>query len=229
MLNLPKCVVKQASTYIVSELVSLLPEGVPLVSVLENGILKVKPGTGAEGEHFVGFSQNRHSAPEYAPLYEKFTIPGAGPYTQKLSKRPYGTDYGFTIGGAGATVITSGVPTAGQVLVDADGNLTFAAGDAGKKVGVLYRFPLTQTEAAFMFGYDVQFMRMPGVETTVIEVGRVYTTEYVLADDWAAPNARVYLTEDALLTTDDASGVFVGVIAALPSVADGFLGVDISI
>lgn len=229
MLNLPKCVVKQASTVPVSELVSLLPEGTPLVHVLENGIGKAKLGTGTAGEHFIGFAQNRVSAPEYAALPEKFTIPGAAPYTLKLSKRPYGTDRGVTIAGAQATVITTGTPVSGEVLIDTDGNMTFAAADAGKKFEILYRFALTATEAAFMMGYDVQFMRIPNVETTVIEVGKVYTDQYVLADNWAAPDAKAYLNDENLLTTDDASGIFVGFIIGLPSMNEGFLGVEISV
>jgi len=229
MLNLPKCVVKQASTVKVSELVSRLEEGVFLVATLEDGILKATPSTGVANEAFVGVSQNRVSAPEYAPIYEEFTIPGSAPYTLKLSKLPYGTDRGLFIAGEEANVITTGSPAAaGDVLLDANGNLTFHSADAGKKVSTLYRYALTQTEAGFMFGGDlVPFVRIPQVETTVIEVGRVFTDHYVLGDDWAN-STYAYLGADGRLTTTT-TGTKVGVVSGLPSVSDGFLGVDISV
>lgn len=231
MLHLAKCTVKQASTRKVSETVTILEEGVALVRVMEDGVMKVKPSTGEEGEIFLGFSQNRYTAGQYAPIVEEFTIPGSAPYTLQLSKTPYEVvaNSAFYIDGVIATKITTGVPTTGQVLVASTGALTFAAADAGKVVSAVYRYVLTQTEAAYLFGYDlVPFTRQSFVQTSTIEVGEVFTDHYVASDDWASAT-HAYLGEDGKLTTDDTTGTLVGTVSATPAAGAGFLGVDISI
>lgn len=230
MINLPKCVVKQASTYKVGSVVSRLEEGTALVSYLEDGVRVVGPSTGVAGEIFQGFAQNRFNAPEYAIMFEELSVPGAAPYTVKLSRVPYGdaTNRHFTINGAPAA-IASGAPAAGQVGVAADGTLTFNSADTGKAVTALYRYALTQSEAVLLFGGEyVPFTRSAEVQTTSIEVGIVHTDKYVVGDDWAAAGALAYLAANGMVTTDD-TGTKIGNIVALPSVSGGFLGVEISI
>ncbi len=227
MLDLAKCIIKQASTRKVAETVSVLEEGVPLVRVIEDGIMKVQPCTGVADEIFIGFSQNRHTAPSEAPIVEEFTIPGTSPYTLQTSKVPltFATASAFYIDDVAATIITTGTPTTGQVLVTATGGLTFATADAGKAVRVVYRYALSQAEAAYLFGNDIPFVRHPMVETTVVEVGVVFTDRYDPADDWASAD-KAYLGADGLLTTDDTTGTFAGMVYAIPAVGNGFLGIE---
>lgn len=227
MLNLAKCIIKQASTRKVAETVSVLEEGVPLVRVMEDGVMKVAPCTGDADEIFIGYSQNRHTAPSEAPIVEEFTIPGTSPYTLQTSKLPltFATAATIYINGTAATILTSGSPTTGQVLVTTTGGLTFAAADAGKSVSVVYRYALSQAEAAYMFGNDIPFVRHPMVETTVVEVGVVYTDRYDPADDWAGAD-KAYLGADGVLTTDDTTGTFAGFVVAAPAVGNGFLGIE---
>jgi hypothetical protein len=227
MLNLPKCIIKQASTRKVAETVSVLEEGVPLVRVMEDGVMKVTPCTGVADEYFLGYSQNRHTAPSEAPIVEEFTIPGTAPHTLQTSKVPltFATASAIYIDGTLADILTTGTPLTGDVLVTAGGALTFAAADAGKSVQVLYRYAISQAEAAFMFGNDIPFVRHPMVETTIIEVGVVFTDRYNPADDWASAD-KAYLGADGLLTTDDTTGTFAGVVYATPAAGNGFLGID---
>lgn len=229
MLNLPKSIVKQASTFAIASTVTVLPEGTALTSVLEDGNIVVLPTEGEVDEDFRGFAQSKFVTPESAVNTEKFSAPGASPYQTRLGKTPMAASATFYIDGTLATVVTTGTPTTGQVLVGAAGLLTFAAADAGKEVVALYRYQLTQTEAAFLFGFDnVPFTRQAEVQLSVIEVGLVFTDSYVITDDWANA-AWAYTGVDGVVTTDDASGVKVGRVAGLPTANDGFLGLEISV
>lgn len=228
MLNLPKCVIKQASHQKVAASIAVLDQGYALVSVIEDGVLKVELSTGVADEDFRGFSQNKFQNPQYAVNTQEFSAPGATPYVYNLAKTPFGVEYNFYIAGTQAVVVTTGTPTTGQVKVEANGKLTFAAADAGKDVKAVYRYQLTQAEAIFLFGNDpVPFVRQEEVQTSIVEVGLVFTDAYVISDDWATAK-YAYLAADGLLTTDD-TGTRVGPVAGLPYANEGFLGVEISV
>lgn len=227
MLNLPKCIVKQSSVYPISASVLTLAEGVPLVAILENGNRVLTPCTGIANEYFAGFSENRFQQPQFAPMVEDFTIPGASPYTHQLVKVPSSADRSIYIAGVKATVVSSG-PTTGQIAISAGGLITFAAADAGKAARAIYRYALTQTEAILLFGSDaVPFLRIAQLQTSVFEVGTIFTDQYLMGDDWGS-SQYAYLGANGLLTTDD-TGAKIGPVIGLPGFNNGYLGVEISI
>lgn len=229
MLKLEKCVIKQASTIKVDPEINILEEGVGLVRKMLNGEVVAALPTGDVDEVFIGYSQNRHTAPATAIGTKTFSIPSAAPYRVNLGRAIVGGELGVYIDGVIATKITTGTPTTGQVLYTTAGELTFAAADAGKIADTKWRYSLTQVEANLLFGTDlVSFVRLPEVATSLIEVGLVVTDRYELGDDWN--NAvYAYLGEDGILTTDDSAGPKAGYVSLLPSAAEGFLGVEISV
>lgn len=227
MLKLDKCVIKQASASPISVEINNLEEGAILVAKMENGVAVAARSTGAADEDFIGVSQNRYAMPSSAILPGEATIPGSAPYTVNLGRMIKNTETGVMINGVAADVVT-GSPAAGEVQISAAGVLTFASADAGKKISYLARYDLTQVEANLLFGSDlVSFSRLPDVQTSIIEVGLVVSDNYNADEDWA--NAQyAYAGPNGKLTTDD-TGAKVGRVALLPSAADGFLGVEISV
>lgn len=227
MLKLDKCIVKQASAYQISEEINSLPEGTVLVAKLENGVAVAAISTGAAGEDFIGISQNRYAMPSNAVLSGSATIPGSAPYSVNLGRAIILGEVGVEIAGAIAEVVTA-APAAGEVQVLANGQLNFAAADQGKKISYRARYNLTQVEANLLFGSDlVSFNRLPDVQTTAIEVGLIVTDNYNVDEDWSSAQ-YAYAGVGGVLTTDD-TGAMVGRVAMLPHVADGFLGVEISV
>ena len=165
--------------------------------------------------------------PSTALLQGEATIPSSSPYQVKLGRAIDPLETAVRINDVAATVVTA-APAAGEVRILADGTLIFASADSGKKISYRARYNLTQVEANLLFGSDlVSFSRLPDVETSVIEVGLIVTDNYNADEAWEDAQ-YAYCGANGKLTTDD-TGAKVGRVAVLPSAAEGFLGVEISV
>lgn len=227
-LKLEKCVIKQDSTIGISSDITVLEEGVALVRAMENGALVAAISSGDVDEVFIGFSMNRHITPGSTVALLTATIPTTAPYTIDLGRAVLNGEVAVYFGNTIAD-IAAGAPAAGEYGLSGS-VLTFAAADAGKTVSIRYRYALTQVEANLLFGSDITgaFNRMAEVNSSLIEVGLVVTDKYAVNDDWNTA-VYAYAGADGILTTDDTAGPKVGYVALLPSAADGFLGVEISV
>lgn len=199
-----------------------IEEGTALVAVLENGKLVAKPSAGVAGEKFVGVAANRHSTPAQANGTFATIVPGTAPYTISLAKTPINAA-AVAVYINGVMAVQNAAPTTGQYSV-VGGVLTFAAADAGKSVTVIYRYALTQAEAALLFGSEPVTMNLAaGVQTTAIDTGVVYVDNFDIATDWATVSA-VKLGANGTFTGAGAGETINALVAELPAVSGGYLG-----
>lgn len=189
MLDLNKSTLIETIQHAVATGVNRMEEGMALVAVLENGKMKVKPATGAAGEHLVGVSIARAAMPTIAPRIEDLVVPATGPYTVNLGRTPAGvvgatvlvnasTRTNLTAAGAADTTHFS---RSGQVV-------TFDASFAGKTVQMRYSNDVSTKEATLLYGFDafvsVDLALAPVIG--VIREGIIYTSCYDPLVDWDA-------------------------------------------
>jgi hypothetical protein len=225
MLKIDKCEIIETSHSPVSSLVSRLEEGTPLVYVMENGKAKVKGCTGAAGEKFAGVSQSRHTTPSVAVAVVSTKVPAVAPYEIELVDTPKSGDApGVTINGVAAAVGA----TAGQYTLSGK-KLTFNAADAGKTVGVTYRYELSQRKAMLLYGGDALVSDMSGdFQLSRITTGTVYTDMFVTSDDWANPAAAIKLGANGMFTTSGSGTTINAIVEELPANSGGFLGLRLN-
>lgn len=164
-------------------------EGQALEAVLEDGIEKVKPASGSGT--VAGFALYRQKVFSTDAAVEAPKVPAVGLHQVELSKgNLIDGQIRVVIEGSALTVVTSGTPGAGEVLVDlTHGKLTFHSGAAGKIATVTYRHNLTVAEAIAKFGEaaanhpDANLFVQVGVGKGK---GRLFTLNYDASVDWAS-------------------------------------------
>lgn len=163
-------------------------EGCLLVSKLEDNKEKAELRAVVDGtEKVIGFAKTADSLPSRTVKVETITAA----LSANLSETNINAGQ---IKAAGLTVITSGTPTAGQVLVTlATGALAFNAADVGTKFVFTYKYDLTVTAAKQMFGERAINNRDLHAEFSKIEVGcgfvELYTDQYDASQDYSASGA----------------------------------------
>ena len=218
-------------------------EGVVLVGVLEGGVEKVKPATGAASEKVVGFSKLDNESltfnvkvesvqvPAVSPYVVKLThgsIAGTGPSTYDVRVQPAtGSDY--VQDGSGGHPITLEF----KVSDAAGGELTFHSSNAGVVLKVYYKYNLTALEASQI---------VPGVRSVnntasailnacvaMGGTGEIYTKEYDVTKDYSTGTLKT-LAGGKL--TIGGSGTDVSAlmrVIKLPDATDAHLGVAINV
>ncbi len=205
-------------------------EGVPLVSVMENGQEHVKPCTGAVDEIFVGFSWMHNIIPTVVSRCEEIEVPANPDYIVQLDK---GNIVAGQISGRNySTFFTenTAVLAAGTFDVDtATGILTFHADDAGRVITMTYAYEPTVTEARRDFPNEhininpvFEFLNSLGV----VLVGEVYTDQYDKAVDWNSVGNNIYL--GAGMLTGAGNVKIGGHVTHIPTPDNPFLGVQFS-
>lgn len=186
----------------------LTSDGQALVSGVVNGVVGLKPATGAAGEVFAGFSRVQTSAApfvqDYATKVEVAVLPVGGTY--QLGKIPLG-------GTVSAWNETDNAAISGGNLAVSGGGLATVTGGAGKQIRFTYTYALTVGEARAKIG-DVQpggYSGQSAFQVGCMEAGTIYTDNFNTAVQWAAATS-VKLAAGGTLT--DQSGVNGTVIRA---------------
>lgn len=205
-------------------------EGVPLVSVLENGHEHVKPSAGAADEIFVGFSWMHNVVPTVLSICEEIHVPDEAPYTVQLSR---GNLISGQISGRNLAAffeVNTGTLAAGVFDVDfATGLLTFHVDDAGRDINMTYAYTPTVIEAKANYP-EADLNINPAFEFLntlgVILVGEVYTDQYDKAVDWTTVGNDIFLGAGQL--TGAGNVKIGGHVTHVPTPDNPFLGVQFS-
>lgn len=205
-------------------------EGMPLVSVLENGYEHVKPATGEADEVFVGFSWMHNVVPTVLSMCEEIHVPDEAPYTVQLSRGNIIT--GQISGRNLATffIINTTTLAAGNFDVDySTGILTFHADDAGRDITMTYAYTPTVMEAKAHYPSEnlninpaFEFLETLGV----ILVGEVFTDQYDKSVDWSSVGNNIFLGAGQLTGTGNVK--IGGHVTHVPTPDNPFLGVQFS-
>ncbi len=208
-------------------------EGQGLVRVLEGGVEKVMPATGAAGEVVVGFAMFRQTSFSTAAVVEDHIVPTAAPFVVELGKQNLMADQARVldvVAGTDLAAVVMSPPASGEYYVDvAHGTVEFNADEAGKTVRVFYRYNLTVAEATQQY-YEApinhpnpNFFSQVGVGKGK---GRVFTMHFDQAVDWSAAGVVVGLGANGLITHSNTIPVPNARVVQVPSPADPFLGIE---
>lgn len=161
-------------------------EGQAMVAVKEDGVLKVRPSLGLDGEVFVGFSYARAIPPQFMPKVETFVIPDNG--VVELMRTPVLTQMLVKIDGTKATAIGNSATAPEAGAVNSQKNvLYFATADKGKKGSIQYLYEPTISEAREVTG-DIPQGGVPGQvmgQAGLIVVGTVSVSTFDASVDWS--------------------------------------------
>jgi hypothetical protein len=212
-------------------------EGAFAKIVLVNGAEAAELATGAAGEAIGGFTINSNIVPGERVIVDTDTVPAQGAAVVRLSNGNLVAGQILALdvaAGTVLTVVTTGVPTATQVLVDYKaGTLTFNAAMAGKVVQVRYRYALTVQEQAIIFRQrPINFGQNTAAGTITLArgIGEVYTDQYDVTVDFSQHVGELYVTAGGLVTTDNAGSAIPGSrVTKVPTAADPFLGLTFTI
>lgn len=217
----------------VASTVTSLEEGAALVTVMEGGIAKVVPATGAATEQFIGFAHFGAGIPSVVPAVEEITVPSVGPYTVNLRHVPVANP-GVIITNP-RTVLVPGVAATATDYAITGSVITLHSSFAGKTVVVTYNYNITlaeATQAGFHFDtfrhYDLVAIPTIGV----ISSGIVYTDQYDPTVDWTAASGSnpVKLSAGGKVTLGGAGTAIPSVfVAEAPNPDNPFLGLHVNI
>jgi len=209
-------------------------EGLLLCSVLEDGVEKaalVANPTGAE--KVIGFSMTGDSQPAQTANVETVKVPATGAYVAQLSKTNIvAGKVRLVAAGAALTIVTSGSPAAGEVLVNhATGALTFNAAEAGKTVEATYIYELTLSQSKAMFGQRHINNFGLHAEFGQVEIqsghGELYTDAFDASQDYAA-SGDLKLGANGIITKTGNGPVLNATVVHVPNAEVPFLGVRIA-
>jgi len=143
MLDLTRCITTQILEKPVATGYVCDTEGAALVSVLEDGVEKVKPSEGAADEKFVGFCIVRSASIEFVPVVEEAVVPSSSPYTVQLKHGNLVPDEIRIFDKDGGSDLTLNT----DYTVDYNtGLVTFQSAQAGHTVIIYYRYSPTVAE-----------------------------------------------------------------------------------
>jgi hypothetical protein len=196
-----------------------------LTSITESGRGKVKRSTGTSADIFAGFSLVSQVKDGKAVKIETLTIPASGPYTLTLAKTP-SADADISVRTAGGTAYTQGVAANGVYSVSG-AVLTFHSSNASVSVIVTYKYNITVTEAAMLWG-DQAGVGSPTDVTNTVSIshsGYIYTDQFDSGADWNAASITDLKTGANGLVVRGGSGVAIkGSIVEVPTADTPFLG-----
>lgn len=200
MLHLSKSDPRRSTSRPVAAGVGALEEGIALIASRENGVLKVKPGVGSSNsEEFAGFVLNERTAPALFPrVLENQTIVQfeAGRYGVRIDKPVVGVPrIVFASNNVALTEYTADLDAileAGEYKIStaSDGGnvIETVVGELGKKLNIIYNYAPTVIDLIQLGGDNspVTFSTITSIigETSVIEEGTVYTSNFDVTVDW---------------------------------------------
>lgn len=215
-------------------------DGVGLISVLENGVQKVKvPETATNNDIFEGIAFSQYRAQVSSNAVDTFIVPVGGGTAvlkatpiggeSKVMARIYEAD-GTTTEAADTAVAS--VPKAGQVQLTGN-TVAFNAADAGKKVEITYNYNLSAIEiqsTSFM-GDGVPGPAVTAMtgEVSIGQKGNYYTDQYDTAVDWNSMTKDIKVGNGGIFTRgSSAVGADVnGVVCHVPTSDVPFLGIEL--
>lgn len=214
-------------------------DGAGLVSVLEDGIQKVKVPVSASNEDiFEGIAFSQYRSQVSSTKVDTFIVPVGGG-TAVLSAVPNGGESKVLArvyeadGTTKAAVTQSGAPSAaGQVQLTGN-TVAFHSDDAGKKVEITYSYNLSAIEvqsSAYM-GDGVPGAAVSAMtgEVSVGQKGNYFTDQYDTAVDWNAMKKDIKVGNNGIFTRgSSATGAAVnGVVCHVPTSDVPFLGIEL--
>lgn len=208
-------------------------EGLFVCAVLEDGIEKAAIVAAPVGtEKVIGFTKTADSRPDRTSNVEQVKVPASGTYIAQLSKTNIVSGRVRAVNVAtnvALTVITVGVPAAGEVLVNlATGALTFNAAEASAKVDFTYLYDLTISQSKQMFGERHVNNRDLHAEFGEIELssgyGELYTDQFDASSDFSVAGP-ILLGANGILTKSGAGPALDLVVVNVPSAGLPLLGV----
>jgi hypothetical protein len=213
-------------------------EGLVLVGVLEGGVEKVKPATGAGSEKVVGFSKLDNESLTHDSKVEVVTIPAVSPYTVQLSHGLVAgsgpTSYEARVNAsAGVDWPQHATPNAQTFKVsDATaGVLTFNSADAGKTVTVYYRYQLTAVEATQLVPGVRSINNAAAAQLKQVTVmgghGEVYTKEFDITKDYSTGTLGTLAGGKITLSAGTDLSALGWQVIKLPDASDAHLGLRI--
>ena len=221
---------------------SVSREGLALIKVMEGGIAKVRPGTGAATDIFCGFSTTDNESVVSEPRVENVTVPTASPYTVQLSSTtPYGTapaSYEIRVynadTSAASTQTAIGSIGANLFNLGATGVITVTAAYAGDTLNVFWRVVLTALEAQQKY-----YQRHPnntagallGQVGVLCGQGEIFTYEYDTAVTWSSVSAGHLIVTASGMVTSGTGGTYnlLGHVIKVPSTTDASLGIAFNV
>lgn len=220
---------------------SVAKEGLCLVKVMESGVAKVKPSTGASTDIFCGFSTSDNESITTQPRVEQVTVPSSSPYTIQLSSTtPAGSgpaSYEIRVYNASTTTEFSQVATivgANQFVLSSTGVLTVSGTYAGDTLDVYWRVNLSALEAQTLF-YQRHPNNTAGSILNQVGVmcghGEMYTYQYNASVNWGSVTAGNVICGASGIVTSGAAGSYntVGEIIKVPDTSDASLGIAFNV
>jgi hypothetical protein len=204
---------------LVSATAPALVEGCVLCEVVENGVAKVTVVASPAGtEKIAGFAILPYQLPAMANGSEEFTVPSSGSlvFNLRLQNLVSGSILAKVVGGSPLTPDESNfsaTPSTGVVKVNlTQGQVKFAAGNAGAMVQIVYKASLSVTQARMMFQERsinnrdlVGDLQQVGVAKGYVEIS---TDQFDTSLDWSniPSSSAIVLGANGLLSFGNPSG-----------------------
>lgn len=191
MLNLKETRFVHSQHLPVVDGLTIMDEGLALVAVMVDGIMKVKPSAGVAGEVFAGVSFSRNSTAAQVPGVVEEVV---------------GADLGMDLGRAAATgqisivltnpatgavraatIVSTAPASANEVQLTPAGRLVFFAGEAGTKVRVVYQYAPSSVEAMSIKGnmpYGMLPSSVYGIVGVLTNMQELSTSCFDASVDW---------------------------------------------
>lgn len=193
----------------VSAGVEIADEGLVLVQSLESGAETARPSLGTSAsEVILGFSSNTSLRPTTRVEQEYATVPATSAYTVQLSKVLLVSGslrVVNTANNAALTVVTTGSPASGEVLVNyTTGLLTFNVAQASIDVFVTYRRTLSADELPFTVrqpAFNAGTGNILGVVSVIRGSGEISTDMFDTTQDYSTATT-LYAGVGGLVTSD---------------------------
>lgn len=198
---------------------TLFDEGVALVATYENGELRVKPSTGANGEIFAGVAINQRQQLRTLPNVEKVTTDADGKALLTYAPVPSTTR---------VPGLAEDVSVATGKFVISNNQLETATSNT--EYVVSYTYSPSNIQAMSIQGDVLPGQAISGVmgSTTVIESGEVYTSSFDTTCDWSNPTS-VRLGANGKFTTSGTGTVVKCLVTKAPVVGAPVLGLSFNV
>jgi len=227
MIDKSRCRMRETQEIPVVTGVTIGAEGVPMVSVLEDGIEKVKPSVGSGTEKFAGFSFGELYSPLSKSCVFSAVVPATGSAVITLPKQNLLATQICVKDLSSGVTLTEGDPGNSNEysVVDTTGVVTFHTGQAGHTIQAIFRY--APTAAELLLEDNLPNITLTGSELIsqigVILKGTVFTDQYDASKDWAAATS-VKLGAGILTNQTGAGATLTCTIVALPSTISPYLG-----
>lgn len=206
---------------------TITAEGLVLVQAFEDGVEKVKPATGADGEIYVGFSYGSLYTPITKSIVEEFIVPAAAPFTVTLQHAPLAGQIRVADTSAAVNLTPGAVSNATEFAV-AGNVVSFNASRASHSVQVTYRFAPTALD--LMLEDQIQIASFTASDmissTGTIMTGDIYTNIFDASVDWSAAT-EIRMGAGGVVTDQHGTGEVIpgAYVCGIPSAQVPFLGI----